>query len=48
MKYIIMANGKNEVVYAHDIMDLICYQLTEEQQKGLQAIVVWEELKENF
>lgn len=43
MKYIVITKTKNKVVEAIDIVDLICFQLTQEEQDELQAIVVWEE-----
>jgi hypothetical protein len=48
MKYIVMANGESKIVEALDFMDLVCYQLTQEEQNGLQAIVVWEESEKIF
>ena len=43
MKYIIVTKTKTEVVEALDLTDLLCFQLTQEEQDNLQAIVVWEE-----
>lgn len=48
MKYIVMANGENKIVEALDLMDLICYQLTLQEQNNLQAIIVLEESEKIF
>ena len=43
MKYIIETQTKTETVEAIDLIDLICFQLTQEEQDNLKSITVVEE-----